>query len=218
MIVNKIKNKINSSKRKRHSLVGPPEYWKYKREFQFNFLINQGLQKQHKFLDYGCGTLRGGIPIIKYLYSGNYLGLDIRKEVIIEAKKELNSNFIFFKKPTLEVISEINTDSFKSYCDFGIAFSVFMHLTDNIIEQTIRTISQILKANGVFFANVNIGDTNYADNWYNFPVVWRELDFYVEMGNKYNLSIKKLDTLSILGHNVGDKNQDNQVMLKLTKA
>ena len=72
---------------RRHSLVGPPKLWKLKRDFQINFLKNAGLEPQHYLLDIGCGTLRGGIPLIDYLNVGNYTGIERRRKVLEEGGK-----------------------------------------------------------------------------------------------------------------------------------
>lgn len=78
-----------TSAERRHHLVGSPKLWKMKQDFQINFLKSQGLKEKDQLLDIGCGTLRGGIPIIKYLDSGNYCGIEVRDQIITEAKKEL---------------------------------------------------------------------------------------------------------------------------------
>ncbi len=46
--------------------------WDALGQLQLEFLINSGLQPNHKLLDIGCGCLRGGVHyVIKYLkYSG----------------------------------------------------------------------------------------------------------------------------------------------------
>ena len=69
--------------------------WRKKRAFQIEFLIKNGLQPHHHIIDVGCGTLRGGIPIIDYLDPENYACLDVRATVLEElarkAAKRLNS-------------------------------------------------------------------------------------------------------------------------------
>ena len=42
-----------------------------------------GLQPSDKFVDVGCGALRGGRHFIEYLENGNYYGLDKHIELII---------------------------------------------------------------------------------------------------------------------------------------
>ena len=80
---------LTTNQGRRHSMVGPAHLWKMKRDFQNRFLRQIGLRPEHYFLEIGCGTLRGGIPIIQYLEQGHYFGLDVRNEVIEEAKKEV---------------------------------------------------------------------------------------------------------------------------------
>jgi len=45
-----------------------------KRRFQIDFFRRQGLRPDQTLFDLGCGTLRGGIPIIDYLEPGFYTG------------------------------------------------------------------------------------------------------------------------------------------------
>ena len=78
-------------KQRRHGLVGPAKVWKQKRAFQYAFLTSYGLQQQHILLDIGCGTLRGGIPLIDYLEPRNYIGIDNSERRLAEARRELSS-------------------------------------------------------------------------------------------------------------------------------
>lgn len=78
-----------TSSEKRHSLVGPPHLWKMKRDFQIQFLKHVGLQPEHYLLDIGCGTLRGGIPIIEYLEEQHYHGVEVRDSVLEAGRREL---------------------------------------------------------------------------------------------------------------------------------
>ncbi|MGV8813791.1 MAG: hypothetical protein ACOH2D_06735 [Gelidibacter sp.] len=73
-----VKKIVKTKQERGHSLVGAPNVWKYTRKFQFQFLLDQGLQKTDKLMGIGCGTLRGGIPMIQYLNTGNYYGMDVR--------------------------------------------------------------------------------------------------------------------------------------------
>lgn len=73
-----IGNIVKTKQERRHALVGAANVWQQAREFQFQFLLDQGLQKTDKLMDIGCGTLRGGIPMIEYLNIGNYYGMDLR--------------------------------------------------------------------------------------------------------------------------------------------
>ena len=60
--------------------------WEQVGQFQFHYLIAKGLRKDHKLLDIGCGTLRGGRYFIEYLDCGGYTGLDISPKALELAK------------------------------------------------------------------------------------------------------------------------------------
>src|ERR1035438_2924105 len=50
---------------------------------QFEFLKSRGLLPDHRFMDVGCGALRGGSHFIRYLDPGCYHGIDKHIELII---------------------------------------------------------------------------------------------------------------------------------------
>jgi len=45
----------------------------------FEYLKKKGLKPEHMFLDYGCGVMRLGTFVGKYLNPGNYVGVDISR-------------------------------------------------------------------------------------------------------------------------------------------
>jgi hypothetical protein len=79
-----------SAREGRHGRVGAPHLWRMQRAFQIDFLQRMGLDRQHHLLDLGCGTLRGGLPLIAYLSAGNYTGIDVRAEdgTLVRAVRE----------------------------------------------------------------------------------------------------------------------------------
>src|SRR5262245_30090573 len=78
-----------STAERRHARVGPAHLWRMKRAFQLDFLRCTGLERGQRLLDLGCGTLRGGLPLIEFLDAGHYTGIDVRAEVLDEARGEL---------------------------------------------------------------------------------------------------------------------------------
>jgi len=59
-------------------------------QLQIDFLVSQGLMPHHRLLDIGCGSLRGGVKLIRYLDAGHYAGVDLH-ESLINAGYEINS-------------------------------------------------------------------------------------------------------------------------------
>lgn len=216
-VMNKTLLRKQRIKEKRHFLVGPAELWKMKQDFQIEFLLKQGLKKEDRLLDIGCGTLRGGVPIIKYLESGKYHGIDVREEAIEQAREELKEEKLQAKQPMLYSFDRFSELNLPVKFDVIFSFSVLIHMKDEILEECISFVKASLKEEGVFYANVNIGARESRD-WLEFPVMFKPLSFYEEVAAKYNLKVDFLGELKTLGHISGDELQDKQQMLRFTHA
>ena len=206
-----------TKKEKRHQLVGPGRLWKMKQKFQIDFLQDRGLKPAHRLIDIGCGTLRGGIPIIDYLEPGHYAGVDVRSEVINEAFKELLDEGLNHKKADIRTFHEFSELSFTHKFDFALAFSVLIHMNDQIAQKCLDFVSQNLQPTGVFFANVNIGERKDG-NWQGFPIVFRDWEFYSKLASASGLEIEKIDSLKNLGHHSKMNLGDQQLMLAFKLA
>ena len=140
---------MDDYKQKRAALVGPlvedPNeallVWNERRNSQIQFLLSQGLKPDHYLLDIGCGVLRGGIPIIQYLDSKHYYGMEKCDERLEEAKRELAEEGLRWKVPHLTTTYQTIDEKF----DFIWVFQVFIHLTDEILMETLSNISHLLK-------------------------------------------------------------------------
>jgi hypothetical protein len=71
----------------------------------FRDLVAFGLQPTDVCVDYGCGTLRIGQHVIKYLAPGNYWGLDIADWLLEDGKNLIGTKTVADKSPQLRVIS-----------------------------------------------------------------------------------------------------------------
>ena len=126
-----------------------------------SFFIQNGLlKKTDSVLDIGCGVGLIAIPILNYLTSGKYEGLDIIKESVNWCSKNIkptftNANFthsnIFntsynpkgnFKAE--EYKFPYDSESF----DFILLKSVFTHMRPKEVKRYISEISRILKSGG----------------------------------------------------------------------
>ena len=206
---------FQSDAAKRHALVGPAHLWKMKREFQIGFLRARGLEPQHRLIDVGCGTLRGGIPLIEYLDTGNYTGLDVRQEALDEGRKELAAAGLEDKQPQLICSDELASLDLGTPSDFAWAFAVLIHMPDEVAASCISMASRNLRAGGRFYATVNIGDQDEGQ-WREFPVVFRSLEFYQGLAARSGFSLEVLGDLASLGHRGGLRGDDS-MMLELTR-
>ena len=207
---------VKTKQETRHALVGASNVWEYTRKFQFQFLVDQGLQKTDKLMDIVCGTLRGGIPLIEYLDSGNYYGMDVRDHILDEGREEIKTAKLEDKNPNLvsfNHFSEVNLD-----VKFNImfAFSVLIHFEDKIAESCFQFVAKSLVAGGIFYANVNIAE-HEDGSWEGFPIVFRSHDFYNNLAAKNGMKVEVMGNLIGLGHNTGKKSDRQQIMLKFSK-
>ena len=119
---------------------------------QFEFLLKQGLLPSHKVVDVGCGSLRCGIPIIRYLEEGNYSGFDINASLIEAGKYELDLAGLTGKRPNLLVNDRFELERLGNSFDVALAQSLFTHLDMNLIVRCVAKVRNVLRPNGKFFA------------------------------------------------------------------
>lgn len=201
----------------RHSLVGRTDLWQMKRAFQIDFLRAQGLQPGDRVLDIGCGSLRGGAALIAYLEPGHYCGIDVRENVLAEARRELRREKLAAKRPRLVQIGDMATLDLQQRFDVLWAFSVLFHLADPILDACLGMAARHLELEGRFFANVIVG-VGVPGEWQGFPVVPRTLETYRELALQHGLQMRVLGSLAEVGHHTGDASQDTQTMAVFHKG
>ncbi|MDD9819408.1 MAG: class I SAM-dependent methyltransferase [Nitrospira sp.] len=203
-------------KEARHALVGPVKNWKTKRDFQIRFLKAMGLAPDHYLLDIGCGTLRGGIPLIKYLRHSHYCGIDVRKQVLDEGRKELQESGLGKKHPVLLHVTDISQLMMDRKYDYIWAFAVLIHMSDDILHHTLACIKKYLADGGVCYANVNVDSEGGGGGsyWHEFPLVWRPYEFYNRACSRNHLVLTDLGPLKNYGDPVAT--QDTQRMVRIT--
>jgi len=202
--------------RRRHRLVGPPGLWELKRNFQIDFLKRVGLQPCHVFVDLGCGTLRGGIPMIRYLDPGKYYGIELRPEVLAEAQRELREEGLEQKQPTLICSNDMATLELSVRFDCAWAYSVLFHMSEPAIEDCFRFLERYLQPGACLYANVNIGSRK-SGHWKEFPVIWRSMDAYRELAARHAMSVEDIGSTGDLGHVSGKASHDEQRMLRFLR-
>lgn len=132
--------------------VGP--HWDEIGKHQFEFLVEQGLSPDSRFLDVGCGSLRGGIHFVRYLDPENYFGIDINSSLLYAGlHHEIPAAGLTDKLPAANLKT---TTIFE--CDFGVTFdfllaqSVFSHLPLNHIRLCLYQTARVTQPGARFFA------------------------------------------------------------------
>ena len=114
-----------------------------KRDFQVRFLKAMSLSAEHFLLDIGCGTLRGGTPLIEYLQEGHYFGVEVREEVLDEGRKELQEAGLEGNNPTLLLAPDISRLTIDQTFGYIWAFSVIIHMADEILDGAREQVEKI---------------------------------------------------------------------------
>lgn len=150
--VNKYDEDFSTKTKKNFHRIKVGGLWNVMGQLQLDFLKSQGLSVNHKFLDIGCGCLRGGVKFIEYLNSNCYFGMDSNRSLIEAGKKELVINNLVNKKPVLNINDRFDFDGFNTKFDYMLAFSLFTHLHMNLILLCLKNVKKNLRIDGVFFA------------------------------------------------------------------
>ena len=132
--------------------------WEEMGGLQLSFLQEHGLKPGHRFLDVGCGSLRGGLHFIPYLEPGHYYGIDREQKLLDAGKTELENADLQDRTPTLAQIGDFGFERLGQSFDYAIAQSVFSHLPVNLITRCLVNMDRVLNPGGVFYAT-------FFENW-----------------------------------------------------
>jgi SAM-dependent methyltransferase len=123
-------------------------------EHQLAFLIGQGLKPDHRVLDIGCGSLRFGVPAVRYLDAGNYFGTDISQSLINAGyDRELTPANLANKLPRANLVTDGNFafSGVPNQIDYVVAQSVFTHLPLNHVRLCLTNLADHVDRRCVFF-------------------------------------------------------------------
>lgn len=184
--------------RDRKSLPGRASQWDAMRSYQHSFLFRKGLEPYHAFLDIGCGPLRGGVPIIRYLDTGNYVGLEKWQESIAVAWDVVKEEGIEEKEPIL-ILGDATSDlDLRQEFDCILAFSVMHHLYDAEVGKLVEFVKRHLSPGGAFFCTALIGDYKQLPDWFHYPIISRPLAHYQTAAEQNGLNFKHEEVVPVL--------------------
>jgi SAM-dependent methyltransferase len=121
---------------------------------QLDFMIRQGLRPDMKFLDLGCGCLRGGVRFIEYLERGNYYGIDANASLLRSGwEVELPRANLEGRLPrqNLLVNSDFEAWRFGASFDLALAQSVFSHLPKDSLRRCLVELARCVRPGSNFF-------------------------------------------------------------------
>ena len=147
--------------------------WEEIGQLQLDFLVVQGLKPHHRLLDIGCGSLRAGVKLIRYLDAGHYAGLDLHESLLNAGYEiELAKEGLKHKLPRSNLVADGEFDF--SWCpmqvDFALAQSVFTALPLNFLRICLERLATFMVSDGKFFVSIfEIPDKHPTHKSYRHP-------------------------------------------------
>lgn len=134
--------------------------WEALGTLQCDFLIAQGLAPHHKVLDIGCGSLRAGVPLTRYLQPGGYYGIDISESLIETGYEQeiVKAGLVDRLRRDHLHVTDVFAAPFGVQFDFGIAQSVFSHLSLDYFANCLAALAGTFKMGGVINATFFEGE------------------------------------------------------------
>lgn len=152
-----------------------------------DFLVEEGLQPQHRVLEVGCGCLAVGAPLIRYLDETSYVGLDPNGWLIVAALEE--DLTLCAKIPDFVVAGDFMVSTDQTF-DFVVAHSVLSHVADWQMSQALRNVRMSVDAGAVWLASLRLGPDSRATEWTYPDVTFFELETVANMADGAGWSVE----------------------------
>jgi hypothetical protein len=130
------------------------------------------------------------------------VGVEARAEVLEQGRQELAEWGLEHKHPVLICAADPAEISLDTRFEFIWAFSVLIHMQDEIVKAYLALVSNTLGEDGKFYANVQLGNRPDAE-WQGFPVVSRPRESYHRWAAACGLIVEDVGRLDTLGHRIG---------------
>lgn len=148
-----VREKVKQGKH-RHIIGG---MWDEIGQLQLDYMKSKGLTVDHKLLDIGCGSFRGGIRFIRYLTPGYYYGFDLNMELIKAGLEVEVKNAGLGHRVQIKNFAAGDNFQYSSHwpnMDAALGFSLLTHLNHNSLRQCLKKTSGVLKKGGRFYATI----------------------------------------------------------------
>lgn len=130
-------------------------------QLQLDLLKKEGLTPDSKVLEFGCGCLHLGLPLIQYLNEGNYVGVDpnawLREETLKDPESE---RWVTKKRATLLTRDDFDASHLGVKFDCIFSHSVLSHCAHWQLEQFLTNCSKVLTPNGFILSSIRLAEGN----------------------------------------------------------
>jgi SAM-dependent methyltransferase len=119
-------------------------------------LRRHGLLPHHTLLDIGCGALRGGLDLIRYLDRGHYWGTDRSPKLLNSGRRFVAEAGLEDKLPRLMLAQDFSFQQLNgARFDFVKAVGVFRDVPVESVESCIKNLHRVLAPDGRFYVTLD---------------------------------------------------------------
>jgi SAM-dependent methyltransferase len=128
---------------------------------QLELLKREGCVPTSRVLEVGCGCLHAGIPLIRYLQGGKYVGIDpnewlrqvaMKRKHVGQLVKEKDARFLS--------VYDFDASSLGLKFDYVLSHSVLSHCAYWQLELFLRNLSKVLTPEGRILASIRLAEGN----------------------------------------------------------
>jgi SAM-dependent methyltransferase len=135
---------------------------------QLAVLMWHGCRPDHKVLEVGCGALVAGYPVIQYLQSGNYCGIDPNRWLIEDSLKIPQVwQAVTNKRARFDYNADFQASMFDMKFDYVLSHSILSHAAHWQWRPFLQNIDRCLKAGSIVLASLHFTEGNeFGDQGY----------------------------------------------------
>jgi hypothetical protein len=127
-------------------------------KYIFEFVVEAGLQPEHRLLDFGCGALRLGNWVIPYLDEGNYFGVESHLVSLgAAATYEIPLHGHEQKRPRLLWNEDFAFSHFGTTFDWIVDFSSSQSVKGEQVKIMYDSFAEVLAPGGRLLINPRLG-------------------------------------------------------------
>jgi len=167
-------------------------------------LLAEGLAPESKLLDIGCGCLRVGYWLIRFLDPGCYCGIEpARKRVEYGQQYLFTPEELAAKKPAFDYNPNFDSSVFGTVFDFFLATSIWSHASKRQIQATLDSFIRDSAPSGIFLTSYlpagSVDEDYNGDSWVGTShesdvpgVIRHSLDWIVDQCTRRALRVDEL--------------------------
>lgn len=157
----------------------------------FQKFVRLGVRPDHTVVDYGCGTLRIGVHLIRYLEPGRYWGFDIHEGILDIGRGLVGKDLIDSKKPNLRLIGpDTIAQAAAAAPDFVFSVGVLLHVHPTDLGEYFGNIRKLLEAGGRGLVTARVAEKTVHYWERSWAYAREELDEYLKA---FGFAVETLD-------------------------